>query len=79
MVKIIINIRAHIAEMAKLIEVARKNDKTPLSASIIKNGDDSFLNRTEKVLNSISIIDNIKNVIIKEKLSLLDSLKCDWF
>ena len=79
MVKIIINIRAHIAEMAKLIEVERKNDKTPLSANIIKNGDDSFLNRTEKVLNSISIIDNIKNVIIKEKLSLLDSLKCDWF
>lgn len=63
--------------MAKLIEVERKNDKTPLSANIIKNGDDSFLNRTEKVLNSISIIDNIKNVIIKEKLSLLDSLKCD--
>ena len=79
MVKIIINIRAHIAEMAKLIEVERKNDKTPLSANIIKNGDDSFLNRTEKVLNSISIIYNIKNVIIKEKLSLLDSLKCDWF
>lgn len=77
MVKIIINIRAHIAEMAKLIEVERKNDKTPFSANIIKNGDDSFLNRTEKVLNSISIIDNIKNVIIKEKLSLLDSLKCD--
>ena len=63
--------------MAKLTEVERKNDKTPFSANIIKNGDDSFLNRTEKVLNSISIIDNIKNVIIKEKLSLLDSLKCD--
>lgn len=63
--------------MAKLIEVERKNDKTPLSASIIKNGDDSFLKRTEKVLNSISIIDNIKNVIIKEKLSSKDSLKCD--
>ena len=77
MVKIIINIRAHIAEMAKLIEVERKNDKTPFSANIIKNGDDSFLNRTEKVLNSISIIDNIKNVIIKEKLSSKDSLKCD--
>lgn len=63
--------------MAKLIEVERKNDKTPFSANIIKNGDDSFLNRTEKVLNSISIIDNIKNVIIKEKLSSKDSLKCD--
>ena len=79
MVKIIISIKAHIAAMAKLTEVERKNDKTPFSANIIKNGDDSFLNRTEKVLNSISIIDNIKNVIIKEKLSLLDSLKCDWF
>ncbi len=63
--------------MAKLTEVERKNDKTPFSANIIKNGDDSFLNRTEKVLNSISIIDNIKNVIIKEKLSSKDSLKCD--
>lgn len=63
--------------MAKLIEVERKNDKTPLSANIIKNGDDSFLKRTEKVINSISIIDNSKNVIIKEKLSIKDSLKCD--
>ena len=63
--------------MAKLTEVERKNDKTPFSANIIKNGDDSFLKRTEQVLNSISIIDNIKNVIIKEKLSSKDSLKCD--